>query len=132
MDPREKIANWSDAHVFYGSFLQNNTSNSSIHIKKEHLWRKEMVANATNGNLLVSNTFFDQIQKGGKLFFLHITPNLNSILETNSIYPSGGCLVGAIYATPLIVREDNMYLHNLGEYIYKKEAPESIYYKKTN
>lgn len=131
MDLIKKITDWSDAHVFYSSFLQNNGADLSVHGKKELAWRNRMISEATNGNLLISNSFFDQLKKGGKLFFLHITPNLNSILESNSVYSSGGCLVGAIYATPLNVVGNRMFLHNLGRYIYEKEAPKSIYYRKT-
>ncbi|MFC1678212.1 hypothetical protein ACFLZ9_00565, partial [Patescibacteria group bacterium] len=49
------------------------------------------------------------------------------VVESGALYSSGGCLVGSIYATPLYPHGDVFRVHNLGEYIYKTEAPRASY-----
>lgn len=47
------------------------------------------------------------------------------------LYPSGGCLVGAVYCSPLYsMGKDKYRMHNLGSYMYHKELPAAILSKK--
>lgn len=127
MDFREKISDWSEAHVFYNLFTHKPAGDSSRDLLNEYKWRMEAMA-APNGSLLTENSVFDLLRKNNKLYFLHVTPNLKKILENGSIYSSGGCLMGAVYATPLFQDKGRLRLHNLGKYIYEKEAPRALYY----
>lgn len=76
-----------------------------------------------NGKLINKNSFLSVIRESQKIYLAHITVNLDSILRSGAIYPSGGCLMGGIYTSPLFREGDKFRLHNLGEYILEKEAP---------
>lgn len=54
--------------------------------------------------------------------FVHFSPNTKSILESGKINVSGGGLLGVVYVTP--VHTDGR-VHNLGQYIYDVEIPQS-------
>lgn len=119
---------WSKAHVFYG-ILDSRSVNSSF-VKKEWIdcdyeWRTEMLNKAPNGRLIIKNSLFDSLKNSSKVYLAHITQNLDKILESGFIYPSGGCLVGSIYASLLFKEGDNLKMHNLGKYIFEKEAPKA-------
>ena len=132
IDFREKIIDWSESHVFYNLFSQKPGVDSSLCTSKEYKWRMEMLAEAPNSSLLIENSFFHLLKNHNKLHFLHVTPNLEAILESGSIYSSSGCLMGAVYATPLFQENGRLRLHNLGKYIFEKEAPKATYYKNNN
>lgn len=116
------IKNWSEAHIFYNSWLDKLTSKDDIFLDLENSRREHITRETPNGKLFTDNKFFKQLQE--KDFFLaHITPNIHNILKDNLIYPSGGCLVGSVYCVPANKDGERFYLHNLGSYIYKKEIP---------
>ncbi len=129
MDLDKKIVDWSSAHVFYNLYTNKPAVNSKRDIFEEYDWRMNALTNTPNGSLMTDNSFFRLLKKGGKLYFLHITPNLKLILESGSIYSSGGCLMGGVYATPLFPENGRLRLHNLGKYIYEEEAPRASYYR---
>ena len=52
--------------------------------------------------------------------YLHLTPNLNSILDAKKIFCSPGGLGGVLYTVPINANEK---IHNLGSYILTKELP---------
>lgn len=125
-----KIQDWSEAHVFYNIFSHKPGADAPYDSLHEYEWRRKMLTHAPNGELLLDNSFFKTLQSNSKLFFLHTTPNLGSIMEQGAIYPSGGCLIGGVYATPLFPESGKFRLHNLGKYIYEQEAPQAIYLQK--
>lgn len=59
----------------------------------------------------------------GTYRFIHFSPKLPEILESGSINISGGGLMGVVYVTP--IRTDGR-VHNLGQYIYEVEFPQSL------
>jgi len=65
--------------------------------------------------------------KGPHITMLHVTSEkkLKKLLDGGEIYPSGGCLVGAIYCSLLFPSADTARFrpHNLGQYILQEEAP---------
>lgn len=124
---------WADAHIFYSLFLRGLWErNSSRVANEEQEWRKWAVQETLNGKLLIKNSFFDILKNSSKIHLFHITPNLEKIIENGIIYSSGGCLVGSIYSTPLFPINGVFRTHNLGEYIFKKEAPRASYLKEKN
>ncbi|MEK7651475.1 MAG: hypothetical protein AAB377_03035 [Patescibacteria group bacterium] len=124
---------WSDAHVFYSMFLHDLSGQKSSKIaNEEQQWREWSVNHTPNGKLLVKNSFFDSLKNSSKMYLFHVTPNLKKIIDSGVIYSSGGCLVGSIYATPLSLINGSFKAHNLGEYIFKKEASRASYLKGKN
>ena len=123
----DQIEFWAKAHVFYNLFTQDQTSGVSHGITAESEWCKKMINETPNGHLLINNSFFKDLKNLNKINLLHITPSLSGILESGYMYASSGCLMGGIYATPLVEENDKFRVHNLGEYILKKEAPHATY-----
>lgn len=113
-------------------YTQKPLAGSSKGTVLEHEWRMRMVNEAPNGKLLVSNSVFDVIRSSSKIYMTHITPNLERIIQSGSIYSSGGCLLGGIYTTPIFQEEKGLRVHNLGRYIMREEAPRASYLQKKN
>lgn len=122
------LKNWAEAHIFFNMYLSQET-NTSDTSNQELKWRKWAIHETPNGKLLLKNSLFDALKNSSKIYLFHVTPNLRKILESGTIYSSGGCLVGSIYATPLFPENGLLKTHNLGQYIFKKEAPKTSYLK---
>lgn len=122
----DKICQWSKAHVFYNMYEHEPDNNAPQSVKDDYIWRMRLLKETPNGSFIIKNSFFNSL-KEEKIYLLHTTPNLEGILRSGSLYSSGGCLVGGIYATPLFKKKNLFHLHNLGEYIVKKEAKKASY-----
>lgn len=104
-----------NAHVDYADYLNPK------HSKTEHDWRLKMI-DTPNGHLLLDNSFFKMLRNCNEVYLQHTTLKFEKIIDTNIINPSGGCLVGSIYCTPLVKIAQNQFkMHNLGQYIYDRE-----------
>lgn len=104
-----------NAHVDYADYLNQEQS------KTEHVWRLKMI-NTPNGHLLLDNSFFKTLRNYKEIYLQHTTLKFEKIFVTSTISPSGGCLVGSIYCTPLVKKSENQFkMHNLGQYIYNSE-----------
>lgn len=129
-DLQAKIKKWASAHVFYNMFLHGTGDSKLVKISDaEQKWREWIVRETPNGKLVLNNSFFDVLKKSDRIFLFHVTPNLEKIVQSGVIYSSGGCLVGSVYAAPLFPFGDVFRVHNLGEYVFKKEAPHASYLK---
>ncbi len=113
---------WSDSHIFYNELSSTLATKLTTESKADYLWREKIYSETPNGLLLKKNSFFSNIHNNGKQYFAHITFGLQEILQSQSIFVSGGCLVGSVYCVPLTQDENGLRLHNLGEYIYSQEA----------
>jgi hypothetical protein len=112
------------AHVFYDDYLSEDSSGHFDNCS-EIEWRKELLK-SPNGHLLTKNAFFDSMNDN-VIWLAHVTSSLDKIQESGSLHPSGGCLVGSIYSVPAYRQENDQFkMHNLGEWIYLKEAPIAI------
>jgi hypothetical protein len=107
---------WDDSHIRYDMYTHSGS-------EAELEWRDELVNKAPHGQLLTYNSFFRQLRDEKKVSLLHVTSDLRSIEENGTLYPSGGCLVGSIYCTPLFPTAKGLLLHNLGRYLFFNEAP---------
>lgn len=108
---------WSEAHIDYKNYLYlHKRSTHNIIDTQELEWRKKWY-NSPNGHLLTKNSFFDEVGGNDKLYLLHTTSKLDKILEAGKLYPSGGCLVGSPYCTPLTSKDSLLFTHNLADYI---------------
>lgn len=123
MQLSKRLEPWAEAHVFYNMYDYAPCGKCSHLEREEYLWHKKMLDETPNGHLMKDNSFFNDLRNSKKIYLNHTTFNLNKILESGILYSSGGCLIGSIYCTPLIKTPAGLRLHNLSQYIYRKEAP---------
>jgi len=113
---------WSMAHI-NNNVIQANLEYSKASFDSDIGWLKYLISETPNGYILKNNVLYDIASNERKIYLAHITRNINSLLETKKILASSGCLIGSIYCTPVIKEGKKLRLHNLGKYIFKKEAP---------
>ncbi|MGI8310709.1 hypothetical protein [Saccharopolyspora hattusasensis] len=123
IDQWEAYRMWAEAHVFFHNPYTAAAVTTSEFSESTDTWRRRLVHETPNGALLVRNTMFDALSGHKKLYLLHVTHALEKITEHGVIYPSGGCLVGSVYCTPLTQTGQGFRMHNLGKYVLTKEAP---------
>ena len=94
---------WADAHAFFDTALVPGSGRLSVDplVEQTRAWENRLTQATPNGALLRSNALFDSLSGGRTLHLLHVTHALEQIAEHGVLYPSGGCLVGAIYCAPL-------------------------------
>lgn len=119
----DHLTDWADAHVFYGMYEHNIGNKSAKSVSDEYKWRHELLNETHNGSLLLDNTFFNDLKGKDTFYLAHVTPNLHNIQENHILYPSAGCLVGSVYCTPLTKQNGKLRMHNLGDFVFDKEAP---------
>lgn len=112
---------WADSHVFYPSSPRHADANEIMWAKLT-AWEQRMVHESPNGALLKGNSLFDLFRNSSRVSLLHVTHSLEQITERGVLYPSGGCLVGSVYCTPLTRDGDAFRMHNLGSYVLTREA----------
>ncbi len=122
MDFADTYGLWADSHVFYNNPIRRTADRDPI-ADKLAAWDARMANDTPNGELLVHNAMFDMLHADEQVSLLHVTHALEEINERGVLYPSGGCLVGSVYCTPLAKSDDGYRLHNLGSYVLTKEAP---------
>lgn len=116
------IKKWANAHVFYNLFTQKPSDRKLRVVNDEYLWRKRLLEESPNSDLILNNSFFNSLRTSKKIYLAHITYNLREILKNQRIYSSGGCLIGSIYCTPLASENGRLRMHNLGVYLAEVEA----------
>jgi hypothetical protein len=114
---------WNEAHVNYDLYDHDICLNGDKIKYDECEWRKKLIEESPNGDLLLRNSFFETIKNKNKIYLAHATPNFRNIRKDNLFFPSSGCLVASIYCTPLTEDSNGLRLHNLGDYIITKEMP---------
>ena len=77
---------------------------------------------APNSQLFHENSMFDLIGQRDTVYLAHVTQSLEKIIEEGLVHPSAGCLVGSVYAVPVLEGSNGLRLHNLGAYYFLKEA----------
>jgi hypothetical protein len=82
--------------------------------------------NAPFGGLLRQNSFFDTVRSAETIYLAHVTTNLQTIIQQKTLYASAGCLVGSPYCAPLLPKQNELRAHNLGAYMYTREAHRSL------
>ncbi len=112
---------WSLAHVNYDT-LQEKLLYVERSFDSDLGWLRHLIDETPNGSILQKNILYDTA-RSHKVYLAHITRSFDSIQESGKLLSSSGCLVGSIYCTPIIQEGTKLRLHNLGEYIFFKEAP---------
>jgi SAM-dependent methyltransferase len=121
-DFQSEYQKWADVHSRFDNLHDEPSLNEDRLKNLTERWSHRLLQ-APNGELWTHNSMFKSLMSEKKLYLLHVTHALEEIREHGMIYPSGGCLVGSIYCTPLTRCSDGFRMHNLGEYILTKEAP---------
>jgi hypothetical protein len=125
MDLRSSIDSWAGAHAFFDQMLMRPRNDDVIPLLG-HQWREHIAKDAPNSNLYLQNSVFSALQNDQKLYVIHVSHNTREIVQHGVIYPSGGCMVGAIYGTLAFKEAGGLRPHNLGRYIIDREAPMSL------
>jgi len=63
---------WSDAHVYYDLYLQEPKRTKVKTILEEYKWRKRMISESPNGELILNNSFFSDIRNSKKIFLAEV------------------------------------------------------------
>lgn len=116
---------WADTHVFFDAPPQVRTSQEPLP-EQASRWCDRLTHDTPNGLLLTRNSLFDVVRPGRVVPLLHVTHAMERISDQGALYPSGGCMVGCLYGTPLTPVDDGYRMHNLGEYVLCREAPEFV------
>jgi hypothetical protein len=122
MDFADTYGLWADSHVFYNNPIRRTTDRDPV-ADKLAAWDVRMATGTPNGGLLAHNRMFEMLRADERVSLLHVTHALEEITERGVLYPSGGCLVGSVYCTPLAKSGDGYRVHNLGSYVLTREAP---------
>ncbi|PZT68306.1 hypothetical protein DN402_08745 [Streptomyces sp. SW4] len=56
---------------------------------------------------------------GRPMYLLHVTRGIDAIRASQQLHVSAGCLVGALYCSPLASQRDGLRPHNLGAYLMR-------------
>ncbi|MGW1194448.1 hypothetical protein ACWD4B_01115 [Streptomyces sp. NPDC002536] len=123
MDTLDSYHLWADAHAFFDTPVIPPAADADDPLAEQTASWHERLAQAPQGALLRDNALFDALVGDGPLHLMHVTHALEQINENGFLYPSGGCLVGSIYCTPVAASGSGFRMHNLGEYVLSKEAP---------
>lgn len=121
MSLHDPYRSWADSHVFYDPGRQPHSDGDLIAAKLT-AWDHRMRNETPNGALLSGNSLFDVLRGGRKVPLMHVTHALDEIIDGRVLYPSGGCLVGSVYCTPLTCEGGSYRMHNLGSYVLTREA----------
>lgn len=118
---KNKTEIWSSVHTNYDVFRERLLYTDSS-FASDIGWMHYLIDKSPNGALFKKNILYDAL-KNKKIYLAHITKNYSGIIRDGKLFSSSGCLVGSVYCTPIIKTKRGFRLHNLGEYIYFKEAP---------
>ncbi|MER5866659.1 hypothetical protein [Kitasatospora sp. NPDC002040] len=108
---------WENAHTDYTAPPRRPIPSSLA--ESESDWRDHLETTAPNGWLLRSNAMTEALASGRPLHLLHVTRGLDAIRASHQLHVSTGCLVGALYCSPLTSRPQGLRPHNLGAYLLR-------------
>ena len=107
---------WEDAHTDYTMPVQHRAPASLTDSESD--WRQHLEA-TPNGWLLRNNAMTEALLSGQPMYLLHTTRDINAIRASGQLHVSTGCLVGALYCSPLAAERQGLRPHNLGTYLMK-------------
>ncbi|MFF1871056.1 hypothetical protein [Kitasatospora herbaricolor] len=107
-------AQWDDAHTDFGAPPTLPAAAGLAATDTE--WRQRL-EQAPNGHLLRDNAMFRMLTAGTPIRLLHLTRSLDAVRSSGHLLASTGCLVGAVYGSPLTQTADGLRPHNLGTHL---------------
>ncbi|MFF3214130.1 hypothetical protein ACFYYB_26075 [Streptomyces sp. NPDC002886] len=87
--------------------------------ESESDWRQYLHCSTPNGSLLLRNAMTEALVSGKPLHLLHVTRDIDAIRISRQVHVSTGCLVGALYCSPLTSQREGLRPHNLGAYLMR-------------
>ncbi|GLX41353.1 hypothetical protein Sros01_74260 [Streptomyces roseochromogenus] len=106
---------WEHAHTDYTVPAQRQMPASLA--ESEADWRHHLEHSTPNGWLIRHSAMTEALVSGQPLYLLHTTKNIDAIRTTRQLHVSTGCLVGALYCSPLTSQPQGLRPHNLGAYL---------------
>ncbi|MBV6700992.1 hypothetical protein [Kitasatospora aureofaciens] len=108
-------ADWEYAHTSYST--PTSRSSPAGLTETEADWRRLLELETPNGWLLRDNAMLQRLTSGSPIHLLHLTRDLDAVRRSGHLYASTGCLVGAVYGSPLTPAGGAFRPHNLGSYL---------------
>ncbi|MFE4048960.1 hypothetical protein [Streptomyces sp. YIM B13518] len=108
---------WEHAHTDYTIPVQRRIPASLA--ESESDWREYLERSTPNGWLIQNNAMTEALVSGQPMYLLHVTRNIDAIRTSRELHVSTGCLVGALYCSPLVSRHEGLRPHNLGAYLMR-------------
>ncbi|WP_240137772.1 hypothetical protein [Streptomyces sp. MUM 178J] len=108
---------WDHAHTDYTMPVQRRSPASLA--ESESDWRHYLERSAPNGWLIRENAMAGALASGQPMYLLHVTKDINAIRTSRQLHVSTGCLVGALYCSPLASQREGLRPHNLGAYLMR-------------
>lgn len=108
---------WDFAHTDYGQPAQRPMPASLA--ESESDWRSYLECSTPNGWLIRHNAMTEALISGKPIYLLHTTKHIDAIRATREVHVSTGCLVGALYCSPLVNQRAGLRPHNLGAYLIR-------------
>ncbi|MFE3991572.1 hypothetical protein ACFXPW_07720 [Streptomyces goshikiensis] len=106
---------WEHAHTDYTRSAQRQTPTSLA--ESESDWRHHLEHSTPNGCLIRNNAMTEALASGKPMYLLHTTKGIEAIRSSRQLHVSTGCLVGALYCSPLVTQRAGLRPHNLGAYL---------------
>ncbi|MEW1914812.1 hypothetical protein AB0442_41715 [Kitasatospora sp. NPDC085895] len=108
---------WEHAHTDYTKPAHRRMPASLA--ESESDWRRHLETSTPNGWLIRNNAMTEALHSGKPMYLLHTTRNLDAIRTSGELHVSTGCLVGALYCSPLTSQREGLRPHNLGAYLLR-------------
>lgn len=108
---------WEHAHTDYTTPAQRRVPASLA--ESEGDWRHHLECSTPNGWLIRHNAMTEALVGGQPMYLLHTTKDINAIRTSGELHVSSGCLVGALYCSPLTSQRGGLRPHNLGAYLMR-------------
>lgn len=108
---------WEHAHTDYTVPAQRRSPASLA--DSEGDWRDYLEHSTPNGWLIRNGAMTEALVSGKPLYLLHVTRGIDAIRTSREIHVSAGCLVGALYCSPLTSQRKGLRPHNLGTYLMR-------------
>ncbi|MCA1220217.1 hypothetical protein [Streptomyces sp. 8L] len=106
---------WENAHTDYTRPAQRPAPASLA--ESESDWRRYLEGDTPNGWLIQHSAMTEALVSGRPMYLLHTTKDIAAIRTSGELHVSTGCLVGALYCSPLIRQREGLRPHNLGAYL---------------
>ncbi|MET8506872.1 hypothetical protein ABZV60_19785 [Streptomyces sp. NPDC004787] len=108
---------WEHAHTDYTVPAQRHIPASLA--ESESDWREYLEHSTPNGWLIQGNAMTEALLSGKPMYLLHVTRDIDAIRTSRQLHVSTGCLVGALYCSPLTRQRQGLRPHNLGAYLMR-------------
>lgn len=108
---------WEHAHTDYTMPAQRRIPASLADSESD--WRHYLERSTPNGWLIRNNAMTEALVSGQPMYLLHTTKDIDAIRTSRELHVSTGCLVGALYCSPLASQREGLRPHNLGTYLMR-------------